>query len=862
MVDKEGKQGAPSKYKRDSVDPIYESLLETFQYASGKLTLAVDEIRFPAYDEATDCKSLATVSNESTHIVQINFRGVTLKSPPATGVTGHREHLFEYDLSLHSRMFDVVKLDVFLVRAGPRTNLFMGRARIHLHALTLKDCDKFSGEFPLSAKGNNPSGKKEKQYGKIRVSLSVRTDGQDTAKGMAESVVPSNSVQDALKSKVVANESAFAKILSENPSLIKSEVSDSESEAGESVDNYSTLSRANKTSSPTFSDSISSSADSPRISPSLKKSFFFKRETSNTLSHLSQLYAVFFRTSMPMSKAKFVRCMMHISRVHEALTLERTNEIVRDKRRVKTAGFFLAYSQACYGTTMMNLLNHGGGLLDMVTLKTDFKNTCRYLGLAKEDIFVWDFSNSIYHPNVFVAHDKRINAIVIAIRGSWSIQDVVTDLVCEYVPFRNSWVHGGIMLTVQKLLERHFKPIIEKVRQLKPKALYITGHSLGGAVSILTCILLHQHLDLFQRLTGNPNFRIHCYAFSPPPVASSSLCEQSTDIIDVFVNENELVPRLSYSSALDYKKLIVATSEILGRSKLKKEQKLLMIAEKRKEIISNSEMHRSRIYIPGTIYLIYKTKRSRDVVPTDEQRKAMEAQYTPDLLPNNEEKKRGSFWSKVASAFSAKASAREEFQRGPKITREPSLDDKIQEMALTAMERDFHAPLFPYDFPELHHYVIERSRKEFFTDLRFRGNMITDHFPTNIEKSLKHIFSWLNYQSQVVPSLTKRAPPRNLTPKPIEKDHAGKPSSVPLQDEADCSPMQPPSNCSDVLEVDLASSDRSEQSSPKERLKNSSALPITQSPASSSTDRNVCTFNMPDQLFDENLANVDFLWTS
>jgi pimeloyl-ACP methyl ester carboxylesterase len=70
--------------------------------------------------------------------------------------------------------------------------------------------------------------------------------------------------------------------------------------------------------------------------------------------------------------------------------------------------------------------------------------------------------------------------------------------------------------------------------------LHIIGHSLGAGVAILLTLLL----DLDPRFTGN----VRCTAFSPPPVLSLELARSSAALVDSFIVEDDIIPRLSIAS--------------------------------------------------------------------------------------------------------------------------------------------------------------------------------------------------------------------------------------------------------------------------------------------------------------------------
>jgi len=57
-----------------------------------------------------------------------------------------------------------------------------------------------------------------------------------------------------------------------------------------------------------------------------------------------------------------------------------------------------------------------------------------------------------YAPGHFLAVDHEHRTIVFAIRGTWTMADLITDLSARYVPFLNGHAHGGIVRSVVALV--------------------------------------------------------------------------------------------------------------------------------------------------------------------------------------------------------------------------------------------------------------------------------------------------------------------------------------------------------------------------------------------------------------------------
>ncbi|XP_052816951.1 diacylglycerol lipase-beta-like isoform X2 [Mya arenaria] len=188
-------------------------------------------------------------------------------------------------------------------------------------------------------------------------------------------------------------------------------------------------------------------------------------------------------------------------------------------------------------------------------------NTAAFLktsGVHTEDIVYASLKNGIYEIPFYVVIDRESNAVVIAIRGTLSLQDVVTDLVIERddlnIPSVTGSGHKGILqsaLYIQKTLQDG-GIIQEAFNRAKCEDLVITGHSLGAGVAAMLTILLK---------TNYP--KVRCYAFSPPgELVSPEVCEWAEDVVCSVVLGDDIICRQGMLMMDDLKiQIITAINE-------------------------------------------------------------------------------------------------------------------------------------------------------------------------------------------------------------------------------------------------------------------------------------------------------------
>ncbi|KAF4650902.1 hypothetical protein FOL47_000781 [Perkinsus chesapeaki] len=150
-------------------------------------------------------------------------------------------------------------------------------------------------------------------------------------------------------------------------------------------------------------------------------------------------------------------------------------------------------------------------------------------------------------PAYFIAVDKD-NTVILSIRGSAGVSDMITDLMCDNTELSSSpedrryLVHRGIGAAARNTASDAFPLIRDIMSSRGANKLVITGHSLGAGVALLTSILLARELPC----------SVECYAFAPPPVTtttSPTTCQNLT--LQSFVNQDDLIPRLSLRGAED-----------------------------------------------------------------------------------------------------------------------------------------------------------------------------------------------------------------------------------------------------------------------------------------------------------------------
>ncbi|XP_060029265.1 diacylglycerol lipase-beta isoform X2 [Erinaceus europaeus] len=168
-------------------------------------------------------------------------------------------------------------------------------------------------------------------------------------------------------------------------------------------------------------------------------------------------------------------------------------------------------------------------------------------GLQYRDFIHVSFHDKVYELPFLVALDHRKEAVVVAVRGTMSLQDILTDLSAESEPL--DLACEGIAQAARYIHRRLISDgILSQAFSVAPEyRLVLVGHSLGaGAAALLALMLRDTHPEL------------RCYAFSPPRgLLSKSLHEYSKSFVVSLVLGKDVIPRLSMPNLEDLKRRIL-----------------------------------------------------------------------------------------------------------------------------------------------------------------------------------------------------------------------------------------------------------------------------------------------------------------
>lgn len=150
--------------------------------------------------------------------------------------------------------------------------------------------------------------------------------------------------------------------------------------------------------------------------------------------------------------------------------------------------------------------------------------------------------------------DHKDNQLILAIKGSDQINDILNDIKTLKIRlFENddSSIHSGFSeIFVDNLInELILKDILEILKNYENYKLYITGHSLGGALSIL----------FSYYLSKNINQDINVITYGSPKIGDFKFYENFNKVKNIkltrIINDNDIIvsfPKINYYHVGDF----------------------------------------------------------------------------------------------------------------------------------------------------------------------------------------------------------------------------------------------------------------------------------------------------------------------
>ena len=107
------------------------------------------------------------------------------------------------------------------------------------------------------------------------------------------------------------------------------------------------------------------------------------------------------------------------------------------------------------------------------------------------DIVAADWVTLPFSPASYVCVDRKGATVVLAIRGTVSTGDLLTDAVSTSTPFLGGWAHSGMVMSAYQVCKTQLPAAAAALVNNPGFAFLVTGHSMGAGVAAILAMLVH-----------------------------------------------------------------------------------------------------------------------------------------------------------------------------------------------------------------------------------------------------------------------------------------------------------------------------------------------------------------------------------
>lgn len=189
----------------------------------------------------------------------------------------------------------------------------------------------------------------------------------------------------------------------------------------------------------------------------------------------------------------------------------------------------------------------------MAAYQMDRSSIAESLRINEEQIKKHVRTSAVLRPSYYIAVDNMKCCLVMAIRGTQSPTDIMTDFNPHSEKFEKGYAHSGMLGAAKWLMEEEHENLQVLLQAYPGHKFVLTGHSLGAGTASLLCIILQESfsksgkIDVARQNVASP--MMVCWGFGCPPCVDKELAQQPTTIRNI-VLQDDLIARLS-PTALD-----------------------------------------------------------------------------------------------------------------------------------------------------------------------------------------------------------------------------------------------------------------------------------------------------------------------
>ncbi|KAG9441477.1 hypothetical protein H6P81_017331 [Aristolochia fimbriata] len=191
--------------------------------------------------------------------------------------------------------------------------------------------------------------------------------------------------------------------------------------------------------------------------------------------------------------------------------------------------------------------------------KGNVASLARHSMLQERNVLKFVKDSSILRPGYYVGVDVRHRLVILGIRGTHTVYDLITDMVSssdQEITLEGFSTHFGTSEAARWFLQHEMGTIRKCLEKHEGFRLRLVGHSLGGAAAALLAIMLRRKTQ--EELGFNPDI-VSAVGIGTPPCVSRELAESCASYVSNVVLQDDIIPRLSAASLMRLRNEVLQT---------------------------------------------------------------------------------------------------------------------------------------------------------------------------------------------------------------------------------------------------------------------------------------------------------------
>eukprot|EP00531_Pseudo-nitzschia_arenysensis_P015125 CAMPEP_0116121206 /NCGR_PEP_ID=MMETSP0329-20121206/3575_1 /TAXON_ID=697910 /ORGANISM="Pseudo-nitzschia arenysensis, Strain B593" /LENGTH=653 /DNA_ID=CAMNT_0003615007 /DNA_START=83 /DNA_END=2042 /DNA_ORIENTATION=+ len=249
---------------------------------------------------------------------------------------------------------------------------------------------------------------------------------------------------------------------------------------------------------------------------------------------------------------------------------------------------YMRYATAVYGQAMMNAVEvDTKGSLDGKVGRVTKESISDHISVPVDGIKLMDVSTlegDKSHLRHMVVVDHENKKVVLSIRGTFSLEEIILDVAADTTEFCGGEAHSGMATMAERVWAKAGPTVKTQLEENPGYEFILTGHSLGAGTACLVTILVQN-----RRLLSKDQ-KIRCFAYASPPVYTPlEFVPKSVEVMTNFINENDVVPFLSIQKVRKLFSSLLAVDEYAHSQMTQKERYKVILgaSEPPKELIAS-----------------------------------------------------------------------------------------------------------------------------------------------------------------------------------------------------------------------------------------------------------------------------------